>query len=309
MSNLLDTRNDVEFDEEERGFSHEFAKEVAARAPFEYLGHDETIEHMLTKNPGRKDEIMKFLVDPSTCVDEHKILAQMKPDSIDGAAAKGKLVRMIMPEETFKLYTDTRFMQPWSAAMKRRGDICTKTNKHWYQPGSSPEDISASVCKANRDCERRKNVMKGTDFVKYDLHNSKSTRLSFEISIGLACIDKDKRKIVRRAVRSEINMTIKAKLKEKKNDAPKPRDPKLKKVKSGHMVCSGAADTTGLNSYTNGLISYITLRKLGYSHEAAFEMLLPKYGDDGCEEYADKWKETAEKLGFRVKVDPRKSTR
>jgi len=155
-----------------------------------------------------------------------------------------------------------------------------------------------------RLAETNGNVLTGTDFSKFDLYNSEFTRKSFVESVALGCEAPDGAKSVRRALHSELHKTITPKVKSKRNHPPKER---LPNIDSGSMNLSGAADTTALNTHTNALISYLTMRRLDYSHTKAYDSICPKYGDDGLDEHVEKWLETANLLGFAGTIDKRES--
>lgn len=306
IDKLQEVKNTTRFPPSIRLIASEFSHECARRSPWELMSHQETIDHMIATNPHRKEGIEKFLMDPSNGITERTIYAQMKADLVPPAAArKGKAVRIILPEDTYKLYCDTRFVRPWCKQMMEESTIDIDRCGHWYMPGKKADRISHYVCNATTQAEARGNVLHSTDFSKFDLHASFDTRKAFEEAVSISCRTPAVAAQVRMAIRSEMNTKITPKIKRKKNDVPVKK--KHHHVDSGTIVCSGAADTTALNTFTNGLISYITLRLMSYGHLEAFDMLLPKYGDDGIEEFIHKWMEVCATLGFIGTFDHRES--
>lgn len=297
VKTLKEVRNEVRFDKEMRGWAHEFSVETAKRTPWTLLEHDETIKIMLKANPNRKDEINKMLANPRNI--PVPVTATMKAETVAGAAASGKNGRLILPTSTHELYHATRIMYPWCAQAHRDGE---GTCGHFYLCGNDPTTIANKVVQAVQDAESNGNVLTPTDFNKFDLHNSKDTRKCFTESVALGCNDPTYANEVRRIINTEIDKMIKFKVKSNKN---KPDPKRIPSILSGTMNLSGAGDTTALNLHTNALISYLTMRRLGFDHLTAYNSIRPKYGDDGLEEHVVAWKETAEKLGFTCTIEER----
>jgi len=299
VATLKEVRNTVQPDSEFVEYAKEFSRETAKRTPWTWMGHDETIAVMLASNPHRKSEIDAFVSNPANT--EENLRAQIKADAVAGAAAKGKNPRLILPQSTYELYRATRCVKPWcNEAHKDGPGKCG----HFYVCGNSPEMIAEKVTGAVRAAEANGNILTGTDFKKFDLHNSAYTRKCYVESTALSCQTTDGAATVRLILNSEVDKTIVPVVKSRRNQPSKER---LKPFKSGTMCLSGAADTTSLNTHTNALVSYITMRRLGMAHLEAYDNIRPKYGDDGLEEFISAWFETIKLLGFEGTQDERES--
>jgi len=299
IDNFSNVRNTVVPPDDIRAFAKEFSAEVASRTSWTTLSHDETIEVMLRSNPARKAEIEKFVDNP--CNTESYILAAIKAECIPGAAGKSKKARIILPQTTYELYASTRYIKPWSEQAHKRGpNRCG----HWFVCGSDPDEIADAVVRDVRAAEENGNVLTPTDYIKYDLSHSAFSRDSYVDSAASSCMNTNGEVNVREVLQWEVNKTIIPKIKNRRNH---PKNAQVKSIKSGHMNLSGAADTTALNTYTNGMFSYITLRRKGVPHLIAFEMIRSKYGDDGLEEFVEEWLETIKICGFAGTIEARES--
>jgi len=298
IDNFSTTRNTVVPPEDIRGFAKEFTREVASRTPWTMLDHDETIEVMIRSNPTRKAEIDKFVENPSNSGSH--LLAMIKAECIPNASAKGKKARIILPQSTYELYKATRLIKPWSEQAHKHGP---QTCGHWYVCGSDPSEIADAVVGAVHAAADANHVLTSTDFTKFDQSHSAFTRGCFVDTVASSCMNSGGDIEVREVLQSEVNKLIIPKVKNRRNH---PKLEQVGAVRSGTMNLSGAADTTALNTYTNALLSYITMRRLNIPHLLAFENIRPKYGDDGLEEYIDCWCETIEMCGFSGTTDPRK---
>jgi hypothetical protein len=294
---LETVRNTVEPTREMRDFAIEFAREVGKRAKWFIEESEETLAAMVKNNPARKAGVKKFMNNLKEV--DTVIRANLKAEAIPDAAKKGKNARMILPQDDYELFLSGRIFRPWAEAIHKDGeDGCG----HFYVCGSSPDVIADHVVNAVRAAYENGNVLVATDFSKFDLHHSPFTRQTFVEAVALGCGSPEGAKYVRMVLGKEINKLITFTAKVPRNH---PNPGKLPAIKSGYMNLSGAADTTALNTFTNALISYLTMRRLGYNHERAFKDIRPKYGDDGLEEYPDTWTEVAKELGFTGTVESR----
>lgn len=297
IDTLVHNRNTVVPPADIRGFAKEFVRETALRTPWTTLGHDETLEVMLRSNPARKAEIEKFMDNPRNT--EKSLLAMIKAECVAKAAAKGKNARLILPQSTYELYVATRFIKPWSEQAHKRGPTGCGD---WFVCGSDPTEIADAVTLAVHTAELNGNILTATDFKKFDQSHSPFTRECFTETVATSCQNTCGDVEVRRVLRWELDKTIVPKVKNQRNH---PALPKINTVKSGAMNLSGAADTTALNTFTNALLSYITMRRLGQTHLQAFDNIKPKYGDDGLEEHIECWLDTIKMCGFEGTIEPR----
>lgn len=215
------------------------------------------------------------------------IEALIKVEAVANGAQNGKHSRLVFPENMATLIAVAMFEIP----MKKHTLGMSREGSHPSNVGMTPDEIGLAVSNYANKTE----VLICTDYTGMDATQNKHVNEIY-CNAWKAGFAEKHHALIEKTHASTLNRTVKV-----PNKPVNGLGKKATKTNSGSMNLSGGFNTTTRNTVPNAFMSFVASRRYGRDVDESWDMIGPKFGDDGVTDGKVDIHSVAKELNFILK--------